>query len=871
MFLRRKVLLATGGVLAVLLLLLCAAVSAVFCADVSWHMNALLISILIMGALGVAGIVATLFVIDRLIHQRLREFAAQVREYGERNDPNLRLPETGSGELTELARAVNGAFERLNVTTRALQDSEQRYRAMVEDQAEFLVRTLNEGTITTANEAFCRHLGQSKDRVIGRNFLEFVPEGDQAVARRARSGLSAQSPVAVVEHRGRRTDGAVCWLHWTLHAIFDENGTILEVQCIGRDVTEAHEVQERLHLQSSALSASAHAIVIADSEGTIRWANPAFTRLTGYPLDEALGRNLSLLRSGKHPPEFYAHMQEVILQGKTWRGELINRRKDGTLYHEAQTITPVRDSEGRCAHFIAIKEDISDRVRSREALQESEEKYRHLFENNPQPMYVYDPGNLRFLAVNRSAVEHYGWSRDEFLAMTIKDIRPESDVPMLLEEMARTPEGDRRARLWRHHRKDGTQIDVELTEHPIPFGGQRAKLVLVNDVTERRGLEDRLRQAQKMEAIGRMAGGVAHDFNNLLMVISGYGELLANSLESDDPRRENADQILRAATRAGNLTRQLLAFSRRQVAKPRVLLLNRTINGMEPLLRRLIGEDISLVIGLDHELGHLRADPSQIEQVVMNLAANARDAMPQGGRLSIRTENVDLTADRARRCGLTAGYYVCLVVSDTGTGMDAQTRAHLFEPFYTTKAKGKGTGLGLSVVYGIVEQSGGAICVESEKGKGTTFTIYFPRVEAPVEETMSVPLPGNSERGQGTVLVVEDEVGVRELVASLLRARGYQVMEANNGREALEVAGAHAGTIDLLLTDVVMPEMNGNDLSEKLLTLRPDTKVIYMSGYAPQTLFQRNGLNPEAIFLQKPFLPQVLIQKVQDVLKTASA
>jgi hypothetical protein len=853
-----------------MLLMLCAAVSAAFSGRQSEYSDTFLILTLVAGLLGVAGIITTLFVIDRLILKRLRDFSGHVREIAERGDSAVRLPETGSGALTELARSMNLAFERLRAATQALQDSEQRYRAMVEDQAEFMVRMLNDGTIVASNGAFCRHLGLSKEQVMGMSFYDVLPESDQAVARRARGELTGTTPVAEVEHRGRRGDGTICWQHWTLHAIVDENGGVLEVQCIGRDVTEAHEVHERLHQQSSALAASAHAIVIADSEGNVNWANPAFTRLTGYPLDEVLGRNLSLLRSGKHPAEFYERIREVILQGKTWRGEVISRRKDGTLYHESQTITPVRDHEGRFEHFIAIKEDITDRVRGRESLQESEEKYRLLFENNPQPMYVYDPESLRFLAVNQSAVEHYGWTRDEFLAMTVKDIRPETDVPRLIEDMARAPEGVHRAGLWRHHRKDGALIDVELTEHSIPFGGQRAKLVLVNDVTERRGLEERLRQAQKMEAIGRMAGGVAHDFNNLLMVISGYGELLANSMGTDDPRRENADQILRAATRAGNLTRQLLAFSRRQVAKPRVMLLNRVINGMEPLLRRLIGEDVSLVVGLDYDLGHMRADPSQIEQVVMNLAANARDAMPEGGRLTIRTENADLTADRARHCGLTAGYYVCLLVSDTGTGMDAKTRAHLFEPFFTTKAKGKGTGLGLSVVYGIVEQSGGAICVESEKGKGTTFTMYFPRVDAPIEETMSLSIANVAEQGRGTVLVVEDEAGVRELVAALLRSKGYQVMEAGNGREALEVAGAHVGIIDLLLTDVVMPEMNGNDLSEKLLTVRPDTKVIYMSGYAPQTLFRRNGLNPDAIFLQKPFQPQVLVQKVQEVLKAST-
>jgi len=516
-------------------------------------------------------------------------------------------------------------------------------------------------------------------------------------------------------------------------------------------------------------------------------------------------------------------------------------------------------------------DDISEQTKAQDALQDSEEKYRLLFENNPQPMYVYDPETFRFMAVNQSAIEHYGWSSDEFLSLTIKDIRPEADVPRLVEDISRAPEGIHRAGLWRHHKKDGALIDVEITVHSIPFGGQRAKLVLVNDVTERRGLEESLRQAQKMEAVGRMAGGVAHDFNNLLMVISGYGELLSGSLAESDPRREYANQILRAASRAGNLTRQLLAFSRRQVSKPRVFDLNRTVNAMEPLLRRLVGEEVKLVVDLDRELGHLRADPAQIEQVIMNLAANARDAMPNGGQLTVRTENVKLSADAARRHGLTRGDYIRLIVTDTGTGIDAESRAHLFEPFFTTKAKGKGTGLGLSVVYGIVEQSNGAIGVDSEKGRGTTFILYFPQTDAPLEETVTLSLSDEKGACQGTVLVVEDEVGVRELVSELLRGKGYQVLEASNGREALERAGGHAGTIDLLLTDVIMPEMNGDDLSHKLLSLRPDLKVIYMSGYAPQTLFRRGGLDPDALFLQKPFEPQVLIQKVGTVLKPSNS
>jgi nitrogen-specific signal transduction histidine kinase len=409
---------------------------------------------------------------------------------------------------------------------------------------------------------------------------------------------------------------------------------------------------------------------------------------------------------------------------------------------------------------------------------------------------------------------------------------------------------------------------VETVAHTIDFEGRRARLVLVSDVTEQRKLEEQLRQAQKLEAIGRLAGGVAHDFNNLLMVISGYAELLIQSLPRGDRRRESSENILRAADRAGDLTRQLLAFSRRQVLRPSVVDLNAVISNLQKMLRRLISEDIELAVSLAPELGRVRIDPGQLEQVLLNLAVNARDAMPRGGKLAIHTANV--APDDARAAPgaqLRPGAYVLLSVADTGVGMDSEVRARLFEPFFTTKRQGRGTGLGLSVVYGIVEQSGGSIQVDSRPGQGTTFRIYLPRVETPLQEpTAATPAPAAQE-GSETVLLVEDEEGVRELVAQALRAHGYTVLEASNGQEALELAAGYSGTIHLLLSDIVMPHMNGPELVQRLRPVRHGIKALLISGYAPETVLHPGLLGEGVMLLEKPFSPSRLLARVREILE----
>ena len=510
-----------------------------------------------------------------------------------------------------------------------------------------------------------------------------------------------------------------------------------------------------------------------------------------------------------------------------------------------------------------------ERKHAEDQLKASEAEYRVLFEFNPEAMWVYDRESLRFLAVNDAAVARYGWTREEFLQMTIRDIRPEAEQEKLEALLARDANQPVAHRGLRHRRKDGSLIDVEILANSIILAGRPGRLVLAKDVTERLRLEEQLRQAQKMEAVGRLAAGVAHDFNNILTAILGSAELLIDDLPEGHEHRVDAEEIRRAAQRAADLTRQLLAFSRQQVLAPKVLDLNAVVRGVETMLRRLIGEHIELRTALVGDLGAVRADPTQLEQVLLNLVVNARDAMPQGGKLTIETANTDLGEQYAREHGAgVAGPHVLLAVSDTGTGMDAATRAHLFEPFYTTKEFGRGTGLGLATVYGVVKQSGGHIWVYSEPGQGATFKIYLPRVqEAP--EPLVAAEPGGvraAARGSETILLVEDEQIVRSLARRVLSQQGYTVLEAPAGLEALAVSNAHPGDIHLLLTDVVMPGIGGRELARQLAARRPRARVLYLSGYSDDAIVSHGLLDPGTFFLQKPFTPQALTRKVREVL-----
>ena len=506
-----------------------------------------------------------------------------------------------------------------------------------------------------------------------------------------------------------------------------------------------------------------------------------------------------------------------------------------------------------------------ERRRSEEALRKSESVFRLLFSNNPLPTWVMEDETLQFIEVNEAAVKQYGYTAQQFRQMRMQDIRGEDGRSMA--DVQRDTGGGRFQGICKHRKKDGNIFEVEMTSHRFDYAGRKVRLVVAQDISERHILEQQLRQAQKMEAVGRLAGGVAHDFNNLLMVIKGHTELLMNELPEADRTARKIAQIDRAADRAASLTKQLLAFSRMQVLQPRVMSLNAVVEDMGKLLPRLIGEDIELSVRTAGDLGSIRADASQMEQIIMNLAVNARDAMPNGGRLFIETSNADLDdAYNATHPIVQAGRYVSLAVSDTGVGMDAETQAHIFEPFFTTKEAGKGTGLGLATVYGVVKQSGGFIWVYSEVGKGTSFKIYLPRVDQ-VEEKSGGSSPSmEAPRGAETILLAEDEQDVREVAREFLESAGYTVVEARNGSEALRLAGDKSKAMDLLVTDMVMPGMTGRELAQRIQAVRPGFPAIFMSGYSEQTVAETAQADGGMYLLTKPFSRSGLLRTIRDAL-----
>ncbi len=525
---------------------------------------------------------------------------------------------------------------------------------------------------------------------------------------------------------------------------------------------------------------------------------------------------------------------------------------------------------GEPERVLGVAMDVQKRRGAEEALGRSEHNFRSLVEHAP---YGICRSNLygELLDVNPALAEMLGYATAEELLEARSFAAIYADPEQYVEALERFQSREKFSGVeaaWK--RKDGRQITVRLSGRPVRNGGEGLEIYAEN-LSEQRALEQQFRQSQKMEAIGRLAGGIAHDFNNLLMVISGYSELIQDDLGPGHPLQHNLEGVRKAVQRASSLTHQLLAFSRKQVLAPKVLDLNAAINDLGRMLPRLVGEDVDLVIVPSLERIRTKADPSQLEQVIMNLAVNARDAMPNGGRLTIETSVVAFDQEYARLHPPAApGRYAMLAVTDTGAGMDAETQSHIFEPFFTTKEKGKGTGLGLSTVYGIVKQSGGYVWVYSEQGRGTTFKVYLPLAEeAEAARQPEAALAGDSQ-GLETVLLVEDEEGVRRVAREFLEIRGYSVLEARDGDEALQTAHSHMGPIHLLLTDVVMPGMNGRELWQRL-SWRPEMKVLFMSGYPENAIIRNGTLEAGAQYLQKPFTLSALTHKVRQVLNHVAA
>ncbi len=642
--------------------------------------------------------------------------------------------------------------------------------------------------------------------------------------------------------------------------------TIYQHFLIHRIRKEIMEREELFHLISEN---AADMIAIVDMEGKRIFNSLSYQRVMGYSPEElqALSTFEQIHPDDRERVKNAAEDARRSGIGKTLEYRL--RHKNGTWLVLESTSSVIRNVNGEPEKLVIVNRNITERKRAEDSLRRSEADFRSVVEDAPYGIYRASITG-RFLQVNPALQKMLGYELEEELLrreLATDIFRHHGEYQRLVELLSRTEEIKDLEMEWK--RQDETPITVRCSGRCIndEHGAAAYFEVFAEDVTEKRVLERQLRTAQKMEAIGRLSGGIAHDFNNLLGVIIGYSRVLKRELGENDALCEHALEIEKAGQRAASLTKQLLAFSRQQVLTPAVLSLNTLASDMERMLQRLLGEDIEVSLELDSELGSVKADQGQIEQVIMNLAVNARDAMPAGGKLKIQTANVVLDQTYTRNHpGSKVGDYVMLGVTDTGTGMDAGTLAHMFEPFFTTKERGKGTGLGLATVYGIVKQSSGYISVESFLGKGSSFQIYLPRDEGqPAAEEEKTDL-AESLRGSESILLAEDSESLRKLAQTNLEFAGFRVMSAHSGEEALEIATRHGTTFDLLLTDVVMPGMNGRVLAEQLLPRQPGLKVLYMSGYTDSFITGHGVLEPGTNLLHKPFTEEVLIRKVREVL-----
>src|SRR5580698_1681437 len=757
-----------------------------------------------------------------------------------------------------------------------------------------------------ANETFVRMFGYSQAEVIGQQLESLVvPLERQAESRWASEALAKGDQITLETQRRKkdgnlldvrlscapmRLDGKICGFYAGYHDISDRRrveALSSALYRVAEKSSSAHDLQQffaAVHSIVDELMYARNFYIAIYDPATELLSFPYFVdEQDTAPTPKKMGRGLTdhIIRTGEPllaTPEVLKAMEDrgtVARRGPhslDWMGVplKVNNHTFGVL--AVQTYSKnIRYGERDKEILTFVARQVASAVeikRNEQAMRRSEARYRSLVQSSVYGIYRSSLEG-RFLDVNPALITMLGYGSAEEVLL----LDPEAQVFAQPEEHTRLIEDFRRSgRLdgveVRWKRKDGSPITVRISGRAVSSADEPADVLeaIAEDVTDRRALEDQFRQAQKMEAVGRLAGGVAHDFNNLLMVVSGYAEVLLAKLDPLHPLHEKARAIQQASDRATTLTRQLLAFSRKQLLELKVVDVNAIVSDMERLMRPLIGENVELVARLAPTAPHTRADAGQLEQVLMNLVVNAKDAMSGGGKLTIQTQNIVM--DESHRRGqqfIRPGVYVMLSVSDTGTGMDKETQSRIFEPFFTTKEKGKGTGLGLSTVYGIVKQSGGYVMVQSEQGRGTSFHIYLPRVEGTAEKH-TTPAPDPALGGTETVLLVEDEESVRQLVRDTLAAKGYQVLEADSGEAGLAEAARYKGAISLVITDVVMPGMSGRELVKHLAQSRPETKVLYLSGYTEDAIISDGSIESGTAFLQKPFSLQSLSRKVREVL-----
>jgi PAS domain S-box-containing protein len=740
------------------------------------------------------------------------------------------------------------------------------------------------GMVTYWNDAATRTFGWTAEEMWGQPLLNRFPEEARSSVADL-TGRIADGHDWSGEFEDYHKDGSRIWIDARVSRICNASGQLMGIMGTSHDITarkraeaERDRITARLRLQ---IDRTPLAYLLFDHDLRLVDWNAAAERMFGYTREEVLGMMPPFEKI--LPRSAWPAGEEVLARLRA--GDMTAHAINENLTKDGQTITcewsntPLLDGDGRFAGLISLAQDITERRRAEEALRASEERFRQIADSISEVFWLTTPDKREILYLSPGYETIWGRTREatyhapqSWMDAVHAEDRERVAQAALTNQIAGTYDEE-----YRIVRPDGSIRWIRDRAFPVrDQDGQVVRLAgVAEDVTDRRHLEAQLRQAQKMEAIGQLAGGVAHDFNNLLTVINGYSDLLIDAVGDRAGLRELVEEIRKAGERSASLTRQLLAFSRQQVLSPKILDVNDVVHETEKMLRRLIGEDVELTTVLQRSVGTVKADRGQLEQVLLNLAVNARDAMPHGGELTIETRDVDLSEDfAAGRPGTAPGRYIALAVTDSGVGMPEEVKRHIFEPFFTTKEPGKGTGLGLAVVHGFVKQSGGCVEVRSEPGAGTCFTIYLPRIDDRSGSGASVPEPRVAWAGVGhalgteTILLIEDDHAVRALTRRVLQRSGYTVLEASRGTEGLRLAAAHRSPIHLLITDVVMPGIPGRMVAEQIGESHPETKVLYVSGHTNDDVVRTGVLHDAVHFVQKPFTPAAIAHKVREILSS---
>jgi len=764
---------------------------------------------------------------------------------------------------------IKAVVSHLDITSRRLMEdklraSDERFQELARYLHQvFWIIDAKESKIVYVSPGYEKLWGRSCQSLLDNpySYMEGIHQLDQEMMIRENAAMFKTGHVDV-EARVLRPDGSLRWVWIRGYPVTDAQGQLVRFVGVIDDITERKRAVEQLQ---SIADHVIDGIISIDEHGTVTTFNPAAERIFGYFAPEVMGQNVKMLMPDPYHSQHDGYLANYLRTGEAKiigiGREVVGRHKDGSTFLMKLRISRI----GQTNCFTGIVNDITER----KAFEDSQARLAAIIECSDDAIVSFTLEGI-VVTWNHGAERLYGYLAEEIIGRDMSILHTPENYQEYLEIREKAKMGERIPTYnTKRLRKDGSLVDISLSISPILVknGVIIGVSKIAHDITRVNRLEEQFRQVQKMEAVGTLAGGVAHDFNNLLTIINGYSEMLITSLKPDDPIRALLGEIHKAGESAGTLTRQLLAFSRRQVLEPKVLNLNAVVANTEMMLRRLIGEDVILTTVLDPALKPIKVDPGQIQQVLMNLAVNARDAMPQGGRLNIETRHVNLDESyRETHPEVQPGAYSMLAVTDTGTGMDEATKARIFEPFFTTKERWKGTGLGMAVVHGVVKQSGGHVEVYSELGQGTAFKVYFPVAKEVLSGGKSSPGFLTMPTGTETILLVEDADAVRALSRHVLQSCGYTLLEASNGREALLVSQDHQGPIHLAMSDVVMPHLGGRQLAERLSEMRPGLKMLFVSGYTDDAVVRHGILEADVAFLQKPFTPSALAQKVREVL-----